>query len=680
MSREAEKVVRTVIHDRFPKVQRPRWVALPQLAGLRPLDQRLVSALAQDRPLRVLELFAGVGTGTQALARLGYHVGEVVACEARGAARVVHAHQLAQLTDEFPATVAKRTGAQLHHRLPQDIRLVSAQHLSELGPIDLVVAGWPCQGSSAAGAGLGLDDARSRLFTELIRVLHELQVLHKAWGQPLGYLIEHVFAGGDKRPRVQSHFEGVRGILGPELVLDAAQLGSRAHRLRAWWTNLEGMALLRAALKAQTRPPNHFVHQVLGPGRRARMPKSPGVLPWAKVEIPGEPRPALNTFVSYGGSYAFSQGGGGVLACVQPNGAVTYEEPTAEERDLAMGFPRGFTAARGVSEPTRRELLGQAMDLNSVMWILAVAREAGQRRAPLGGEAVGAARAAVGHGAGLQQRARLEGAATDVGAAGPQHRARFKRAATGRAEAGGVGPAATGQGAGGARGGGRVSPSPQPVGGRAEARDRPAATGQGAGGARDGGRVSPSPQPVGRLAEAGGAGQNDGPILQEQVQVAGANLRAPATPKPGSEGAGPQGVGASRAPVDQGASAGDKGEAKSQPQGAVTVGGGPHGEGWKVGSQLTKEEGSHVAAMVERNRDVFAFGLEEIGEFMLFEVELKLKSEQPIFERRRRHSIREWELVDERCRELEAAGIIEECDNDFAANSVMAAKKDPEGN
>lgn len=36
--------------------------------------------------------------------------------------------------------------------------------------------------------------------------------------------------------------------------------------------------------------------------------------------------------------------------------------------------------------------------------------------------------------------------------------------------------------------------------------------------------------------------------------------------------------------------------------------------------------------------------------------------------------------MDERCRELERAGIIEECDSDFAANSVMAAKKDPEGN
>jgi hypothetical protein len=85
--------------------------------------------------------------------------------------------------------------------------------------------------------------------------------------------------------------------------------------------------------------------------------------------------------------------------------------------------------------------------------------------------------------------------------------------------------------------------------------------------------------------------------------------------------------------------------------------------------------------VVDRNRDVFAFSLEEIGEpFKLFEVELKLKLEQPIFERRRRYSIQEWELVDERCRELEAAGIIEECDSDFAANPVMAAKKDPDGN
>jgi hypothetical protein len=75
---------------------------------------------------------------------------------------------------------------------------------------------------------------------ELLRVLHVLQRLHKAKGQPLGYLIEHVAAGHDKRPKVRQDFEAARGLLGPEVIVDAAQLGSRAHRLRAWWTNLEG--------------------------------------------------------------------------------------------------------------------------------------------------------------------------------------------------------------------------------------------------------------------------------------------------------------------------------------------------------------------------------------------------------------------------------------------------------
>jgi hypothetical protein len=46
----------------------------------------------------------------------------------------------------------------------------------------------------------------------------------------------------------------------------------------------------------------------------------------------------------------------------------------------------------------------------------------------------------------------------------------------------------------------------------------------------------------------------------------------------------------------------------------------------------------------------------KIGDFKLFEVELKLKSEQPIFERRRRHSVREWELVDERCKSWKRQG------------------------
>lgn len=250
--REAEEAVKAAAGQPRRKAEVPGRVELPQLHGCQPLDWRVVRPLPQDRPLRVLELFAGVGAATEALVRLGYCVGEVIACELRGAARQVHQHAMGQLAKEFPNRCAPRAAAQLHHRLPQDVRLVSKEHLQALGPIDLVVAGWPCQGNSAAGGGEGLNDHRSGLLAELMRLLGALQTLHARWKHPLGYLVEHVAAGTDRRPKVRQHYAAARGLLGPEIVVDAAQLGSRAHRLRAWWTNLEGIPLLRAALGHQT--------------------------------------------------------------------------------------------------------------------------------------------------------------------------------------------------------------------------------------------------------------------------------------------------------------------------------------------------------------------------------------------------------------------------------------------
>lgn len=229
----AAKAVAAAVQVRRVRAERPPRVRLQQLVGCGQLDQRLVPPLPADRPLQSLELFSGVGSATQALARLGYQLGEVVACEVRGAARQVHLHAMGELRKEFGATVGPKAGAQLHHHLPQDIRLVSRAHLHDLGPMDLVVAGWPCQGNSAAGEGQGLDDPRSGLFSELLRVLNIMQDLHQQWGRPMGYLVEHVAAGNDRRPKVREHFDAVRGVLGPEVVLDAAQIGSRAHRLRA---------------------------------------------------------------------------------------------------------------------------------------------------------------------------------------------------------------------------------------------------------------------------------------------------------------------------------------------------------------------------------------------------------------------------------------------------------------
>jgi hypothetical protein len=282
---EAQRAVWEAMGTQRKRAEVPQRVQLPQLEGCRPIDCTLVPPLPTDCLLRVLELFAGVGAATQAVVRLGYAVGEVVACERRGAARQAHARSIQQLRKEFPTLVMGRAGAQVHHRLPQDIRLVTAEQLESLGPIDLVVAGWPCQGNNAAGKGRGLDDDRLGLFTELLRVLEVLQELHKRWGRKLAYVIEHVVAGFDRRPKVREHYAAVWGLLGLEVVFDAAQVGSLAHRLRAWWTNLEGTPLKRPAITVQKRPAGLFVHQALRRGRQAKPPRTTGTAPWACVTV-----------------------------------------------------------------------------------------------------------------------------------------------------------------------------------------------------------------------------------------------------------------------------------------------------------------------------------------------------------------------------------------------------------
>jgi hypothetical protein len=287
------------------------------------------------------------------------------------------------------------------------------------------------------------------------------------------------------------------------------------------------------------------------------------------------------------------------------------------------------------------------MDLHSIMWILAAAQSAGDRRLPLGGEEGARSRAAGG------------AASTGRGAGGAAAAQGGPRAAEGAALTGrGAGAAAAAQG--GPRAAGGAAPTCRGAGGAAAAQGGPRAAGGAA--------------PTGRRAGGAAAAQGGPRAVGADPGVVAACLGGAAVT------ARPPDTSIERAGGATDAGREGQGAAGVQPSEAARVGGGPNGEGWKVGAHLTKEQGTYVAAVVERNRDAFAYSLEEIGEFKLFEVELKLKSDQPIFKRRRRHSVREWELVDERCRELEAAGLIEECDSDFAANSVMAAKKDPEEN
>jgi site-specific DNA-cytosine methylase len=55
-----------------------------------------------------------------------------------------------------------------------------------LGPMDLIISSWECQGFSTSRFGKGLSDTRSSLFTDMVRLITWAQSISPT----LGYVIE----------------------------------------------------------------------------------------------------------------------------------------------------------------------------------------------------------------------------------------------------------------------------------------------------------------------------------------------------------------------------------------------------------------------------------------------------------------------------------------------------------
>jgi hypothetical protein len=100
-------------------------------------------------------------------------------------------------------------------------------------------------------------------------------------------------------------FTHICSAIGPCIVLDAAQVGSYAHRLRDYWTNLAPSHDITRALDAVSRPANLSVNDILEPGRSAQICRHLARPPWYPANVVGQPLSCLPTLVAYVGSYAF---------------------------------------------------------------------------------------------------------------------------------------------------------------------------------------------------------------------------------------------------------------------------------------------------------------------------------------------------------------------------------------
>jgi site-specific DNA-cytosine methylase len=73
-------------------------------------------------------------------------------------ARRVSSCHLALLMQRYPELLPKSIIRGYHRALPLDIALLGGQDLVRIGPINLVIVGWPCQGHTRVSHGEGLRD------------------------------------------------------------------------------------------------------------------------------------------------------------------------------------------------------------------------------------------------------------------------------------------------------------------------------------------------------------------------------------------------------------------------------------------------------------------------------------------------------------------------------------------
>ena len=318
----------------------------------------------------VMELFGGMAAGLEMLLRNGVRVAQYYYCDHNAAARSVALHRLEALTRAYPDHLPTEAWLDAFTTFPQDVWAITfeqCRHYAADCCQWVIIGGFECQDLSPAGAGAGLKGSRSITFYPLLNILGWLQQLQPA--RPPLYVIENTYMQGDKATtEVQKAFNTICNSIGRPVLLDAAQTGSHAHRLRNYWTNLAQPETLQILLDAIPRDPSIMLTDIMDPGHRPQRCTIPHRPPYFSVNRPGAALTVLPTLMSTYHSYSFRDGRAGMVLNDQ-NHCVDL---SIEEREQALGYDRGATDAPNVSAAARQRITGQCFDINAMQCLWAV--------------------------------------------------------------------------------------------------------------------------------------------------------------------------------------------------------------------------------------------------------------------------------------------------------------------
>jgi site-specific DNA-cytosine methylase len=167
--------------------------------------------------LNVLSLFDGMSCGRIALDRVGIKVTNYFASEIDKYAIKVSQHNWDDITHIGDVTKISFAEGVLYTEAGE----------FQVGSIDLVIAGSPCQGFSMAGKQLAFDDERSKLYFVFERILKEIQ----AENPEVKFLLENV-------KMKQEYKDVISERLGVSPVAINSNLVSAQNRYRLYWTNI----------------------------------------------------------------------------------------------------------------------------------------------------------------------------------------------------------------------------------------------------------------------------------------------------------------------------------------------------------------------------------------------------------------------------------------------------------
>jgi hypothetical protein len=173
LRQDADRLVSQAWREAFVHVEEeevPQRTPISGPVGLSPLDTTPIVWEYPSEGICMLDLFGGISTGLAIVLQAGILVRKYLYMERVETARRVSSHHLALLMRRYPELLSRSAIQGYQRALPLDIVLLGAQDLARVGPINLVIVGWPCQGHTRAGRGEGLHDPRSHMFWEMLHV------------------------------------------------------------------------------------------------------------------------------------------------------------------------------------------------------------------------------------------------------------------------------------------------------------------------------------------------------------------------------------------------------------------------------------------------------------------------------------------------------------------------------